>query len=56
MMLPKIVVPAVGLDNTSPGVVASRTVSPKRLATREMGNLTCHEGEVEDLLSEGEST
>lgn len=47
-----------GLDLTHTPVVADtcRTSSRKRLSKRKMGNLTCHEGEVEDLLSEGEST
>lgn len=50
--------PLTGSDLTHTPVVADtcRTSTRKRLSQRKMGNLTCHEGEVEDLLSEGEST
>ena len=44
------------LNHTPMGADTCRTSTRKRLSQRKMGNLTCHEGEVEDLLSEGEST
>jgi hypothetical protein len=60
MMPRETVIPTTGfdldLDPTLAGADMSRALSRKRLSKRKVGNLTCHEGEVEDLLSEGEST
>lgn len=56
MTIPKDVGHGAEVSKTSPGVDASRRVSPQRRPVREMKYLTCDEGEVEDLLSEGEST
>jgi hypothetical protein len=54
----KRITPTIGLDLSHTPAVEDvcRTSSRKRLSKRKMGNLTCQEGEVEDLLSEGEST
>ncbi len=41
----------------APDMADKRSASSReRLSKRKVGNLTCNEGEVEDLLSEGEST
>ena len=48
--------PDAEVGKTSLGVDAPGRVPSKRRPAREMGHLTCDEGEVEDLLSEGEST
>ena len=47
-----------GSDPGNESVVADtpRPSSRKRPSKHKMGNLTCHEAEVEDLLSAGEST
>jgi hypothetical protein len=56
MTIPKDVSRDAQVSNASLCVDASGRVSPQRRPVREMGYLTCDEGEVEDLLSEGEST
>jgi hypothetical protein len=56
MTIPKDVGPDTKVSKASPWVNASGSVSPQRRPAREMGQLTCDEEEVEDLLSEGEST
>lgn len=48
--------PDAEVGKTSLGMDAPGRVPSKRRPAREMGHLTCDEGEVEDLLSEGEST
>ncbi|WHZ13966.1 MAG: hypothetical protein OJF52_000801 [Nitrospira sp.] len=47
-----------GLDGShAPETVDRRRISSRRrLSKPKLSDLTCHEGEVEDLLSEGEST
>lgn len=52
------VIPVASLNSnhSSSAITACTIVSRKRLKMRKMGSLTCHEEEVEDLLSEGEST
>jgi hypothetical protein len=51
-------VSSAGLDRSHAADLGGkgRTSSRKRLSKRKVENLTCNEGEVEDLLSEGEST
>ncbi len=58
MMPSETVPPARGLDQSQTPALPDkcRTSTRKRLSKRKMGSLTCHEGEVEDLLSQGEST
>ncbi len=50
--------PSAGSDLAHQAAVADTCIpsSRKRLLKRQIGTLTCHEAEVEDLLSEGEST
>ena len=50
--------PAHGLDLTRvPDIAEKRGLSARaKLLKRKVMSLTCLEGEVEDLLSEGEST
>ena len=56
MTIPKYVGPDAEDSKVSPGMDASGRGSSQRCPAREMGRLTCDEQEVEDLLSEGEST
>ena len=56
MTIPKYVGTDAESSKASPRVDASGRVSSQRRPAREMGHLTCDEREVEDLLSEGEST
>ena len=44
------------VSKTSLGGHVQGSASSQQRPTREMGHLTCDEGEVEDLMSAGEST
>ncbi|ULA66372.1 MAG: hypothetical protein LZF62_50362 [Nitrospira sp.] len=48
--------PDIKISKASPVVIASGRVPSQRRKARETRQLTCHEHEVDDLLSEGEST
>ena len=56
MTIPKDVGHGAEVSKTSLGVDAPERILSQRCPAREMGRLTCDESEVEDLLSEGEST
>jgi hypothetical protein len=57
-LIPETVSSAAGLvgSHAADVVDKGRTSLRKRRSKRKVENLTCNEGEVEDLLSEGEST
>lgn len=57
-LIPETVSSETGLERSHATDVDGkrRTSFRKRLSKRKVENLTCNEGEVEDLLSEREST
>ena len=56
MTVSNFVGPVEGVDATEPTSVHLRDRPAKRLKRREVGHVTCHEDEVDDLFSEGETT
>ena len=56
MKVSKQIGPDVKISKASSGVMVLGRVSLQRPKARGKAHLTCHEHEVDDLLSEGEST
>ncbi|MCC2642459.1 MAG: hypothetical protein K0S45_2872 [Nitrospira sp.] len=57
-VMPETVIPVADLNRRPTTGMGDdgRAFSRGRPSRRKVGNLTCNEGEVEDLLSEGETT